>query len=52
MLLKRKKKNVVYHDDYENIKNLKFKDFLNLNENIKYIEAEHAYKLISLNKKT
>ena len=51
-VIKKKKKNVVYHDDYENIKNLKFKDFLNLNENIKYIEAEHAYKLISLNKKT
>ena len=51
-VIKKEKKNVVYHDDYENIKNLKFKDFLNLNENIKYIEAEHAYKLISLNKKT
>ena len=45
-VIKKKEENVVYHDDYENIKNLKFKDFLNLNDNIKYIEAEQALKLI------
>lgn len=45
-IIKRKEENIVYYDDYENIKNLKFKDFLNLNEKIKYIEAEHAFELI------
>lgn len=45
-VVKKKEENVVYYDDYENIKNLKFKDFLNLNENIKYIEPEQALKLI------
>jgi len=45
-VIKKKEENVVYYDDYENIKNLKFKDFLNLNENIKYIEPEEALKLI------
>ena len=45
-VVKKKEENVAYYDDYENIKNLKFKDFLNLNENIKYIEPEEALKLI------
>ena len=45
-VVKKKEENVVYYDDYETIKNLKFKDFLNLNENIKYIEPEQALKLI------
>ena len=45
-VIKKKEENVVYHDDYENIKNLKFKDFLNLNEKIKYIEPEQAFELI------
>ena len=36
----------VYYDDFENIKNFKFKDFLNLNEKIKYIEPEQAFELI------
>ena len=45
-VIKKKEENVVYHDDYENIKNLKFKDFLNLNEKIKYIEPKQAFELI------
>ena len=45
-VIKKKEENVVYHDDYENIKNLKFKDFLDLNEKIKYIEPEQAFELI------
>ena len=45
-VIKKKEEDVVYYDDYENIKNLKFKDFLKLNENIKYIEAEQALGLI------
>ena len=47
-VVKKKEENVVYYDDYENIKNLKFKDFLNLNENIKYIDPKEAFKLILL----
>ena len=45
-IIKKKEENIVYYDDYENIKNLKFKDFLNLNEKIKYIEPEQAFELI------
>ena len=45
-VIKKKEENVVYHDDYENIKNLKFKDFLNLNEKIKYVEPKQAFELI------
>jgi len=45
-VIKKKEENIVYHDDCENIKNLKFKDFLNLNEKIKYIEPEQAFELI------
>jgi len=33
-------------DDCKNIKNLKFKDFLDFNEKIKYIEPEQAVELI------
>ena len=46
-VIKKKERDIIYHDDYNNIKNLKFKDFLNLNEQIKYVEAEHALELIS-----
>tara|TARA_B100001123_G_C15259125_1_gene1005896 strand:- start:719 stop:1417 length:699 start_codon:yes stop_codon:yes gene_type:complete len=45
-VIKKNENDVVYHDDYENIKKLKFKDFLKLNEQIKYVEAEEAFKLI------
>ena len=45
-VIKKKEENIIYHDDFENIKNLKFKDFLNLNEKIKYIDPEHALELI------
>ena len=47
-MLKKKKRDVAYYDDYKNLKNLKFKDFLNLNENIKYIDPKEAFKLILL----
>ena len=46
-VIKKREQDVIYHDDYNNIKNLKFKDFLNLNNQINYIEAEQALKLIS-----
>ena len=46
--LRKKEENIVYHDDFENLKDLKFKDFLNLNENIKYIDPKEAFKLILL----
>jgi len=45
-VIKKKERDIIYHDDYNNIKNLKFKDFLNLNEQIKYIEPEQAFELI------
>jgi len=45
-VIKKNEKDIIYHDDYNNIKNLKFKDFLNLNEQIKYVEAEQAFELI------
>jgi len=44
--LKKKEKNIIYHDDYKNIKNLKFKDFLNSSEKIKYVEPKQAFELI------
>jgi len=47
-VLKKKEENIIYHDDFENLKNLKFKDFLNLNENIKYFDPKEAFKLILL----
>ena len=47
-ILKKIEENVVYYDDFEKLKNLKFKDFLNLNENIKYINPKEAFKLIGL----
>ena len=46
-VIKKREQDVIYHDDYNNIKNLKFKDFLNLNNQINYIEAEQALRLIS-----
>ena len=46
-VIKKNEEDIVYHDNYENLKNLKFKDFLDLNENIKYIEPEEAIKFIA-----
>ena len=45
--IKKNEEDILYQDDYENLKNLKFKDFLNLNENIKYVEPEEAIKFIA-----
>ena len=44
--LKKKEKDIIYHDDYKNIKNLKFKDLLNSSEKIKYVEPKQAFELI------
>ena len=46
-IVKKNEEDIFYQDDYENLKNLKFKDFLNLNENIKYVEPEEAIKFIA-----
>ena len=45
-VLKKKEDNIVYYDDFKNLKNLKFKDFLNLNESISYINPEAGISLI------
>ena len=45
-VIKKKEKDIIYHDDYKNIKNLKFKDFLNSSEKIKYVEPKQAFELI------
>ena len=45
-VIKKKERNIIYHDDYKNIKNLKFKDLLNLSEKIKYVEPKQAFELI------
>ena len=45
-VIKKREKNVIYHDDYKNIKNLKFKDLLNSSEKIKYVEPKQAFELI------
>ena len=45
-VLRKKEENTVYHDDFENLKDLKFKDFLNLNESINYIDPEEGIKII------
>ena len=46
-IIKKNEEDILYQDDYENLKNLKFKDFLNLNENIKYVEPDEAIKFIA-----
>ena len=45
-MLKKKEENIIYHDDFENLINLKFKDFLILNENVNYIDPEEGINLI------
>ncbi len=45
-LVKKIKKNVSYHDDYERLSTLKFKDFLEINSDIKYIDSDEAIKII------
>ena len=45
-VLKKKEENVIYHDDFKILKDLKFKDFLILNENVNYIDPEEGIKLI------
>ena len=45
-LVKKIKKNVNYYDDYEKLKILKFKDFLEINSEINYIDPEEAIKII------
>tara|TARA_Y100000590_G_scaffold161931_1_gene185603 strand:+ start:620 stop:1324 length:705 start_codon:yes stop_codon:yes gene_type:complete len=48
-VLKKKEDNVVYHNEFEILKDLKFKDFLNLNECINYISPEEGIELIKKN---
>ena len=48
-VLKKNEENVSYHDDFENLKNLKFKDFLILNESVNYISPEEGINLILSN---
>jgi len=45
-VVKKKKENVIYHDEFENLKNLKFKDFLILNENVNYVNPKEGISLI------
>ena len=45
-VLKKKEENVIYHDDFEKLKNLKFKDFLTLNEIVNYVDPEEGISLI------
>ena len=45
-LLRKKEDNIVYHDDFKNLKDLKFKDFLNLNKSINYIGPEEGLAII------
>ena len=46
-VLIKKENNIVYHDDFEKLKDLKFKDFLNLNESINYVDPEEGIKIIT-----
>ena len=45
-VLRKKEENIVYHDDFENLKDLKFKYFINLNSSINYIDPEEGIKII------
>ena len=45
-ILRKKEDSIDYHDDFKNLKDLKFKDFLNLNENINYIDPEEGLAII------
>ncbi len=49
-VVKKNEKNVEYFDDYINLKNLKFKDFLNKNDELNYIDPEEAINIIKKNK--
>ena len=48
-MLKKKEDNITYHDEFKKLKDLKFKDFLILNESISYIDAEEGIKIIKKN---
>lgn len=48
-VLKKKTNKVTLFNDYLNLKNKKFKDFLELNEVINYISPKHANDFINLN---
>ena len=50
-ILKKKKDSVNYYDDFKNLKDLKFKDFLDLNKTINYIDPEEGMKIIKNNLK-
>ena len=45
-VLKKKEKDIIYYDNFENSKNLKFRNFIDINENVKYIDSEEALKFI------
>ena len=49
-LLKKKEDNISYHNEYEKLKNLKFKDFLELNKCIDYVDADFAMNYFDENK--
>ena len=50
-ILKKKEDSVNYYDDFKNLKDLKFKDFLDLNKSINYIDPEEGMKIIKNNLK-
>tara|TARA_B100001123_G_C15243263_1_gene999890 strand:+ start:932 stop:1606 length:675 start_codon:yes stop_codon:yes gene_type:complete len=46
-MIKKKKKKIIYHDDFINLNELKFSDFLNKINEINFLHAEDALQLIS-----
>ncbi len=45
-MIKKENKNVIYYDNYSNIKDLKYKDFLNRIDEIKLIDVDQALSLL------
>ena len=44
-----KAKEVIYYDEYSQLKELKFKDFLNKMDEINYIDSEQALNILESN---
>ena len=45
-MIKKENNNVIYYNNYLNIKNLKYKDFLNRIDEIKFIDADQALNIL------
>jgi len=47
-MIRKKEKEVIYYDEYSQLKELKFKDFLNKMDEINYIDSEQALNILEI----